>query len=37
MAYSKPVLLAGNVATRQPLSNCPPKNACMYSCQCPKM
>lgn len=35
MAYSKPVLLAENAKTRQPLAVCPPKAACIYSCQVP--
>jgi len=37
MAYSKPVLLAANATTRQALTVCPPKAACIYSCQNPKM
>jgi hypothetical protein len=33
MAYSKPVLLAGNATTRRVLAMCPPKLTCVTACQ----
>jgi hypothetical protein len=33
MAYTKPVLLAGNLAHRRILAMCPSKMTCFHSCQ----